>query len=87
MRDEAAHGERFPAPRRAGDHRVPHIAHVQVEKVRRVMPGLEHHQGFLAEVWADACARIEREEEAQVRVVRLQQRQPTEVMRTVAGHD
>ena len=60
---------------------------MQVEGVRRLVRRLEDRQRFLSKVRADGVAVIEREQEAQVREVRLEQREPPKVVRAVARDD
>ena len=71
----------------AEHQRVPDVLDVEVEGVRRVMRRLEDGQGFAPEVRADALAAVQREQEAEVRGVRLEQRQAAQVLGAVAGHD
>ena len=71
----------------AEDQRVPDVLDVQVEGVRRVMRGLEDRQGVTAEMRADPFAAVQREQEAEVRGVGLEQRQAAQVVGAVAGHD
>ena len=79
--------EALAAAGRAEHERVPDVVDVQVEVVRRLVLGLEDRQRLRVQVRTARLARVQREEEAQVGVVRFEQRQATEVVRAVAGDD
>ena len=79
--------EALPAARRAEHERVSDIVDMQVEVVRRLVLGLQDRQGLRVQVRTARLAGVQGEEEAQVGIVRFEQRQTTEVVRTVAGDD
>ena len=88
MHDEEVHEERLPRPRRPGHQRVPDIVDVQVPEIRRLMGGLKDREILAAvEVRARPLAGVEREEEAEVGDVRVEERQPPQIVRAVAGKD
>ena len=87
VRDQEVQQEALAAAGRAEHERVADVLHVQVEGVRRPVRRLEDRQRFLPEVRADGIAVIEREQEAQVGDVRFEQREASQVVRAVAGHD
>ena len=62
------------------------LAVMQVQKVRCAVVGFEHGQIFGAEMGVRLLARKDRKEKRQVGVVRVQQIQPAQVERIVAGH-
>ena len=63
------------------------VLHVQVEGVRRLVRRLEDGERLPSQMGTHRVAVIEREQEAQIGDVRLEQRQPPEVVRAVAGDD
>src|SRR4051812_17922086 len=69
-RDEIGQ-EALPAAGRTQNERVSHVLHVQVERVCRVMRGLEYRECLAAKVAAGPLARVEGEQEAHIRSVRL----------------
>src|ERR1700704_1067134 len=79
--------EAFSATGYTQNERVPHVLHVQVERVRRVMRGLEYRECLAAEVAAGTLARVEREQEAHVRSVRLQDSESAQIVSAIPGHD
>ena len=72
---------------RAEDERVADVLDVQVEGVRRVVRRLEDGERLASQMGAHRVAVIQREQEAQVGEIRLEQRQPPEVVRAVARDD
>ena len=87
VRREEIGQEALPAAGRTQDERVPHVLDVQVERVRRVMRGFEYRECLAAKVAAGSLARVEREQEAQIRSVRLQDSEPAQIVSAVPGHD
>ena len=77
----------LPLPVAPSTSVCPTSCDVQVEGVRRVVRRLEDRERLPAQMRADRLARVEREQEAQVGDVRLEQREPAQVVRAVAGHD
>ena len=64
-----------------------HILHVKVEGVRCSMGCLEDGQRFPPEMRTDRIAVIEREQEAQVREIRFEECESSEIMCAVARND
>ena len=87
VRDEEVQEKALAAARGAQHQRVPDVLDVQVERVRRLVRRLEDGQRLALEVGAHAFALIEREQEAQIRGIRFQQRQPPQVVRAVPRDD
>ena len=87
VRDQEVQQEALAAARRAEHQRVADVLHVQVEGVRRPVRRLEDGQGLLSKVRAHGVAVIEREQEAQVREVRFEQREAPKVVRAVSRDD
>ena len=88
VRDEEVQQEALAAARRAQHQRVADVLDVQSRseygvwcRVSKMASASRPRCG------TDAWPGIEREEKAQVGVVRLEQRQPPEVVGAVAGHD
>ena len=65
----------------------PDVLHVQVEGVRRPVRRLERRQRLPAQMGTHRLAVIEREQKTQIGEIRLEQRQPPEVVRAVAWDD
>src|ERR1700704_6943473 len=63
--------EAFSAAGCTQNERVPHVLHVQVERVRRVMRGLEYRECLAAKVTAGSLARGGRGQEGKIRSVLL----------------
>ena len=63
------------------------VLDVQVERVRCVVRCFKDRQSLSLKVCVDSLTLIDCEDEAQVGRIRLQQRQPPEVVRTVARND
>src|SRR6478609_5737414 len=60
---------------------------MQVEPVRRVMGGLEYSECLSAKVAAGSLAGVEREQEAHIRSVRLEDGESAQIVSAVPGHD
>jgi hypothetical protein len=71
--DEKIEQKRLSSTRPAQDHRVCHVAIVEIQEIRRVVIGLKNGEIFLPEMMVPGLARVEREEKRKVRVVRVQQ--------------
>src|SRR5262249_46310942 len=67
----------------AQDERVADVFDVQIERVRRVVRRLEYGKRLSAKVTAGTLAWIQREQEAQVRRVRLEDGKPAEIVSAV----
>ena len=89
VRQQEVQQERLAAtPSRPGPATWPDVVVMQVPEVRRLVLGLEDRQALAAaEVRARPRARVQREQEAQIRDVRVQQRQAAQIVGAVAGHD
>ena len=87
MRDQEVQQEALAAARGAEHQRVADVLHVQIESVGRPVRRLEHRQRLLSKVRADGVAVIEREQEAQVRQVRFEQREASKIVRAVPRDD
>src|SRR5262249_37362235 len=79
--------EALPAAGRTEDERVPHVLDVQIERIRRVVRGLEYRECLATEVAADALARVEREQKAQIRGIGLQNGESAQVVSAVSRDD
>ena len=77
----------FPLPVAPRTSVCPTSSHVQVERVRRVMRGLEYRECLAAKVAAGSLARVEREQEAHIRSVRLEDSESAQIVSAVPGHD
>ena len=77
---------RFATARSAQNECVRHFAVVQIQEVGRAVVGFKHRQIFRAEVRVRLLARQDGEQKRQVGVVGVQQIQPAEVQRIVAGN-
>ncbi len=64
-----------------------YVLDVQVERVRRAMRGLEDRQRLPPQMHALTLTLIEREHEAQIRGIRLQERQPSHIVCAVSRDD
>src|ERR1700723_125369 len=62
------------------------VGGVQVEEVGRAVVSFDDCQALRAEIWVGLFARQDRKQKRQVGVVRVQQIQPAEVERIIAGH-
>src|SRR5439155_5618943 len=87
LRDEEIQQETFAAACGTQNKRVADVVNVQGEVVGGLVTCFEDRQRFPIEVAALRLAAIQREQEAQVRAVRLQKRQATQVVSAVAWHD
>ena len=87
MGHEEVDEEALPSARGAQHQRLADILGVQVERIRDVMGRFKDGQRLSTQVRTDACSRIDREQEAQVGEVGLQQRQPAQIVGAVTGHD
>ena len=66
---------------------VADVLHVQIEVIRCLVARLEDGERLGVQMGAARLAAIEREQKAQIRVVRFEERQPPEVVGAVARHD
>ena len=83
--DEKVEQERLAGPGGALHERVPDIVVMEVPEIRRLMLGFKHRQTRSpSEVRAGPRASVQREEKAQIGDIRIQQRQPAEIVRAVA---
>ena len=87
MRHQEVQQEALPAPCGSEHERVPDVLDMQVEGVWCVVRRLEDRERFLAQVRTDPFALVAREQEAHVRKVRFEQRDPSQVVRAVPRHD
>ena len=83
MGDQEVEQERFPAPGRPEDQRVADVFDVQVEVVRRPLRGVEHGEGFAAQVRVGLGAGVLCEQEREVGVIRVQQMHRADVVGAV----
>ena len=87
MRDQEVQQEALAAARRPEHERVADVLDVQVEGIRRLVGVSNDGERLPPQMRTDRLAVVEREQEAQVRDVGLEQRQPPQVVRAVAGDD
>jgi hypothetical protein len=66
---------------------VPDILNVEVEGVRRMMRRLEYGEGLAAKMTTGPLAGVEREEEAQIRRVRLEDGESSQIVSAVSRDD
>src|SRR5262249_46145010 len=71
----------------AKDECVADVLDVQIEGVRRVVRGLEYGEGLPTKMTAGAFAGVEREQEAQIRGVRLEDREASEIVSGISRDD
>src|ERR1700722_7969098 len=79
IRDEEIQKETFAGARSSENHGVRHVAVVEIQKIRRVVIGLEDREIFLPEMLIARLATVKGEEKREVRVVGVEQVQRTQV--------
>src|SRR5438034_4737218 len=87
MREEKVQQEALSAARGSQHERMADILNVQGEVERREMPCLQHRQRLMIQMATPRLTPVDREEEAEVCVVRFEDGQSPKVMSTVAGND
>ena len=87
VRDQEVQQKALAAARRAKHEGVADVLNVEVERVRRPVGRLEHRERLPSQVRAHRVAVIQREQEAQIRDVGFEQREPAEVVSAVAWDD
>ena len=78
--DEEVQEEALAAAGRAEHKRMADILDMEIEGVRRLMARFKDRQRLVSKMRTDRLPSVEREEEAQIGVVRLQQRKPSKVV-------
>src|SRR6202034_3883153 len=69
--DQEVQEKTFPGARSAENHGMAHIAVVEIQKVGRVVVGLDHRQIFLAQVVILRLATIQGEQQREISIVRV----------------
>lgn len=87
VRDQEVEQEALPAAGRSQHQRVTDVLHVQVEGVGRLVRRLEHRKRLAPQMRADGGPLVPGEQETHVGQVRLEEREPTQVVRAVARDD
>src|SRR3954468_6742248 len=87
VRGEEVDEEALPTACRTEDEHVSHVVDMRVQRVRRVVRGLEYGERLPLKVTAPSLARVEREQKAEIGDVRLEQGQSSQVVGAVSGDD
>src|SRR6266436_3154535 len=84
--NEEIQQEGFPCAGSPEDHGVRHVAVMEIQEVGRMVVGLQDGQILLPEMTVARLATVKGEEKREIRIVRIEQIQGTQVVGVVAGN-